>query len=121
MDTAWKVTVHPRTWITMLLVTDPHRDEILKASLPTPPCHPRALLTLLEGLALWSGSPLEAAICVGPSSGTLPDAGFFGAPYPTEGSALVRLELVDDEVRHPRRLTGVGDFRQLRLLHGRRS
>lgn len=121
MNTAWKATVHPRTWSTKLIVTDEHRDEILKASLPTPPGHPRALLTLLEGLALWSDHPLAAAICVGPSCGPLPDAEDFGAPFTQVGSALVRLHVVDDRARRPRRLTGLGDFQQLRLLHRRHA
>jgi len=38
-----------------LLVTSPEGDDLLKARLPVRPPHPRALLTLLEGVALWSG------------------------------------------------------------------
>ena len=34
-----------------LTVTDLERD-LLRASLPTPPAHPRALVTVLEGMAL---------------------------------------------------------------------
>lgn len=37
-------------------------DELLRAHLPLAPDHPRALLTLLEGLALWVGEPLCAVI-----------------------------------------------------------
>ena len=40
-----------------LLVTSPEGDDLLKARLPIRPPHPRALLTLLEGVALWSGEP----------------------------------------------------------------
>ncbi len=121
MNTPWKITVHPRTWTTKLLLTGPQGDDLMKASLPTPQSHPRALLTLLEGLALWSGVPLDAAICVGDASGPLPDAASFGSPYPTEGSALVRVELVNDDLLAPRRLTGVGDFSRIRQIHARRS
>jgi hypothetical protein len=35
-----------------LLVTSPEGDDLLKARLPVRPPHPRALLTLLEGVAL---------------------------------------------------------------------
>ena len=42
-----------------LLVTSPEGDDLLKARLPVRPPHPRALLTLLEGMALWSGEPLS--------------------------------------------------------------
>ena len=41
-----------------LLVTSPEGDDLLKARLPVRPPHPRALLTLLEGVALWSGEPV---------------------------------------------------------------
>lgn len=63
-------------------------DELLHAHLPLPPDHPRALLTLLEGLALWGGEPLCAAI----------DADDFADPSLALGvswtptSALVRFE-----------------------------
>ena len=48
-----------------LLVTGPQGDDLLKARLPVLPPHPRALLTLLEGVALWSGEPLCAVISAG--------------------------------------------------------
>jgi hypothetical protein len=41
-----------------LLVTSPEGDDLIKARLPIRPPHPRALLTLLEGIALFSGSTL---------------------------------------------------------------
>ena len=45
-----------------LLVTSPQGDDLLKARLPVQTSHPRALLTLLEGVALWCGEPLNAVI-----------------------------------------------------------
>ena len=48
-----------------LLVTSPDGDDLLKARLPVRPPHPRALLTLLEGVALWSGEPVLAVISAG--------------------------------------------------------
>jgi hypothetical protein len=45
-----------------LRVTSPYGDDLLKARFPVLTSHPRALLTLLEGVALWSGEPLHAAI-----------------------------------------------------------
>ena len=47
-----------------LLVSDPLGNDLLKARLPPSPLHPRAILTLLEGLALWSGQPIRAVISV---------------------------------------------------------
>ena len=46
-----------------LLLTAAEGD-LLKARLSTTPCHPRALLTLLEGLSLWIGQPLCVALSV---------------------------------------------------------
>jgi len=121
MESMWNATLHPRSWTTKLLVTDPQQDEILKAVLPTPPRHPRAMLTLLEGLALWSGMPITAAICVGETSGPLPDEALYDGAIAPSDSALVRFVIADDVVRRRRLLTGLGDFRQLRLLHARRA
>ncbi len=44
----WQTTVRVTPRETKLLVTAPEGD-LLKARLDTHPCHPRALLTLLEG------------------------------------------------------------------------
>ena len=100
-----------------LLITDPMGDDRLKAVLPATPAHPRALLTLLEGLALWSGQPLTAAVAVADRSGLSPDDTLFGdGVWPTE-SALVRFEFAEHG-RRRRRIRGLGDFRQLHLLNG---
>ena len=45
----WNVTIRVHQYRTMLLVADP-RGDVLKAQMPTQPEHPRALVTLLEGL-----------------------------------------------------------------------
>ena len=48
-----------------LLVMSPEGD-VLKAKLPHRSEHPRALMTVLEGLAMWQGGQLEAVhFCVG--------------------------------------------------------
>ena len=48
-----------------LLVTSPEGDDLIKARLPIRPPHPRALLTMLEGIALYSGEPLCVVISAG--------------------------------------------------------
>ena len=48
-----------------LLVTSPEGDDLIKARLPLRPPHPRALLTMLEGIALFSGEPLCAVVSAG--------------------------------------------------------
>lgn len=92
-------------------------EILLKARLPMFPNHPRATITVLEGLALWSGRKLPVALGVSANSklsieALLPDG-------PAWMSPLVDLHLVDHPRRHPKtRITGVGDCRealQLRL------
>jgi hypothetical protein len=93
---------------TTLLLSGPDGD-LLKARLDTQPCHPRALLTLLEGLSLWSGEPLSVALTVdGRCHGLLPSTLFGDELWPGE-SALVRFEIAP-HVRRPVRLAGLGDF-----------
>ena len=48
-----------------LLVTSPEGDDLIKARLPIRPPHPRTLLTMLEGIALFSGEPLCAVVSAG--------------------------------------------------------
>jgi hypothetical protein len=48
-----------------ILVTDAGKHPLLKARMTTPPQHRQALATVLEGLALWEGSPIRAALVVG--------------------------------------------------------
>src|SRR5437870_2766694 len=62
MQTLW-MGVRPGPDLTRLLVQD-GPIPILKARLPEAPHHPRALETLAEGVALWYGRPLYAALGV---------------------------------------------------------
>ena len=100
--------------VTKLKIENPEGD-LLKARFPRPK-HPRALLTLLEGAALWTGHPLCAAISVAGRPDPSFVADLFGGDFPGD-SALVRFvaAVPSGRVRHTR-LTGVGDFRQLDLL-----
>lgn len=119
MDT-WRTTVQPTRHAVRLLVTNRDGDEILKARLPAYPQHPRALLSLLEALALWAGQPLTAAISVGPQVDLRCGEAIFGDGLLPLDSALVRFEVLAP-ARRRRTLAGVGDFRQLRIAHGRWS
>ena len=62
MQTLW-MGVRPGPDRTRVLVQD-GPIPILKARLPEAPRHPRALETLAEGVALWYGRPLYAALGV---------------------------------------------------------
>jgi hypothetical protein len=96
-----------------LLVTSPEGDDLLKARLPVRPPHPRALLTLLEGVALWSGAPLFAVISAGRHSVDWIGAEPWGDQlWPTE-SALVQFGFAIHRT-HRSAIAGVGDFRDVR-------
>jgi hypothetical protein len=112
-----------RSWRCKLRVTQQHatlllrgpEGDLLRARLDTQPCHPRALLTLLEGLSLWSGEPLCVALSVAEDCLTSRPSTLFGdGQWPAE-SGLVRFEIVQ-RARRPVRLVGLRDFRL-----GRRS
>lgn len=97
-----------------VLVLSREGHDLLKARLPIPPGHPRALLTLLEGLALWNEPPLSAAISATWTEPPSFDSRLFGDARRPSESALVHFELVLPW-RRRRRIPGVGDFRPLRL------
>jgi hypothetical protein len=119
----WPTTIRIGAEDLKLLVTSPEGDDRIKARLPIRPPHPRALLTLLEGVALFSGEPLYAVI----SAGEHRDA-WLGSEqwcedlWPAE-SQLVRFDFAIAPPRPHRTLRGVGDFRdvrrQLRLVWSR--
>lgn len=106
---SWRCSLRVTHRQATLLVSGPNGD-LLKARLDTMPCHPRALLTLLEGLSLWCGQPLCVALTVGERSPALLPSTLFGDELWPGESALVRFEIVHRD-RRPVRLAGLGDFR----------
>ena len=109
-------------WYCTLRVTQEHtrillsaaQGDLLKARLDRSPCHPRALLTLLEGLSLWSGTPLCVALSVDESCQPWPGSDLFGDEFWPVESQLVQFDLVRP-VRRKAKLSGLGDFRPLRI------
>lgn len=95
-----------------LLVASREHGDVLKARLPLSPSHPRALLTLLEGIALWSGTRLRVAIVAEPSSPAWLGSAVFGDELWPAESQLVHYEVVGRA--RPKRLRGLGDFRGVR-------
>ncbi len=93
-----------------LLVRAPERGQVLRARLPLHPQHPRALVTLLEGLALWRGRPLRVAIDAAVPFQSWLDSGAFGEPMYPADSPLVSFE-VALHGRHVGRLRGLDDLR----------
>jgi hypothetical protein len=90
------------------------QGDLLKARLPGRPPHPRALLTLLEGLALWSGHPMCTVISAACDAAPTPDSILFGDELWPGESPLVRFEVAIPGCR--KRLPGLGDFRAVRQL-----
>ena len=104
----WKTVVEPTSRSTKLLVMDPDGHELMKAMLPPVPQHPRALLTLLEGLALWAGHPLTVVISAGSALPRHIGEALFGAgPLPCD-SALVSFEVIDRLSRRRTLVCSVG-------------
>lgn len=114
---SWKTTMWLGPNAVRLLITGDENEEILKARLPLRPTHPRAATTLLEGLALWAGHPLTAALGADGRSGPTSAAWLFGPEGWPQESALVRFHVIGAPSRRRRTIPGVGDFHQLRLLH----
>ena len=114
--------VRPGPDATRILVQEP-QCLVLKARLPDAPQHPRALETLAEGVALWWGRPLFVALGV-----TAQDALCVSPHWHATVDALTRTPLVTIEPvigipRAPWRVedrSGLGDFRDVRQLRGRR-
>lgn len=106
-----QVRLLPRGREVLMLGLGWDEEMVLKARLPSTPGHPRAVITVLEGLALWAGAPLPVALGVGGRS-----AGLIEALLP-QGAAwcspLVDIHPVDLPRARRRRLDGVGDFREL--------
>jgi hypothetical protein len=99
-----------------LRVTSPLGDDLLKARLPSRPPHPRALLTLLEGVALWSGEPVRAVITAGAHCDEGVGSDAWGDDLWPFESPLVRFDFAISPPRARRRLIGVGDVRDVRLV-----
>ena len=103
--TRWTTRVKVTRETIWLRVRDATGNELLKAALPRSPEHPRAVLTLLEGVALWAGEALCAVTSVDDSAGPSHDV-WDGWPF---ASALVRFEFAPPP----------GRVRRLRLTRSR--
>lgn len=74
-----------------LTVHDEHGKRILHSDLPPCPEHPRALLTVLEGLALWSGARLDVVISADAEVSDSLGLGVIGGESWPDHSALVHM------------------------------
>lgn len=87
----WVVSARCTRGETRLLVTD-RGSDVLRARLPFEPGHPRAMVTLCEGLALWNGAPLSVVVSADDDARDRFDAIFYGGGLVEPQSPLVRLE-----------------------------
>jgi hypothetical protein len=110
----WPTTLRITREEVKLLVTSQVGDDLLKARLPIHSRHPRALCTLLEGVALWSGEPVYAVISAGKCCAAWLDSEQWGGQLWPEESVLVQFDLAAPQPRRRRTLRGLGDFRDLR-------
>jgi hypothetical protein len=120
MRPRWTVNVRSTATETVMRVMQ-ERDDVLKARLPAWPEHPRALLTLCEGLALWHGWPLRVAVSADADSQDNFERIFYADGLIEPQSPLVVLEHHLDAARRGRRIRGVGgERRRLRIVRDER-
>ena len=110
----WPTTLRITREEVKVLVTSREGDDLLKARLPIRSHHPRALCTLLEGVALWSGEPVYAVISVGECCAAWLGSDQWGGQLWPEESVLVQFDFATPRPRRRRTLGGLGDFRDLR-------
>lgn len=111
------MTIAPEPAHTRILLLN-GQTEVMKAVLgPAALSHPRAAATLLEGLALWHQTPLSVVLVVDEqacSSGlALCDGLGFGQRTVHYDVAVA---IREHRRRRELRLTGMGDFRDLRRV-----
>lgn len=117
MSETIRITIAPQKDKVRLLAAAPTHD-IMKAVLDSPRrAHPRAMTTLLEGLALWHQRPLSVVLCADDADDGvamhLCDALGYGRALHYD----VELAVTTPCARRRRHeLRGLGDFRDLRSL-----
>lgn len=112
----WASCIQVKQGKVLLLVKDPHQGDVLRASLPLQSNHPRAILTLLEGMALYQGGRLTTVLCADEGYPPWLGSGLFGDELWPAESPLVRFEVVARG--HRKRLKGLGDFSSLHRVLG---
>jgi len=112
--------VRPGPQVTRILIQEAPRT-VLKARLPDPPEHPRALETLAEGIALWCGRPVFVALGVAAEDSICASVGWHETVDVLTRTPLVTIEPMVGAPRRPWRPPDrgtLGDFRDVRRLRG---
>lgn len=87
----WRIRVRIEARLIRVTVTEMDGEELLKARLPRQNCDARALLRLLESVALWSGGPVCAAVSVAGQDRTFFDWASLSDELTLTSNALVRV------------------------------
>lgn len=118
MDSIW-LGLCPSERSTRILAMRGPTDTILKAHLSLRPSSPRAVIALLEAVALWEGLPVRAALVVDDGS-TSSSTSLYRDTFSMFGdqTPLYSLEWVPRRAVRRRRdeLSGMGDFGDLERL-----
>jgi hypothetical protein len=117
MFRSWTSTLQVTACDVKLLVTTRDWGDLVRARLPLRPSHPRALLTLLEGLALWRGDRMQVVLAADDHYPNGLSSDLFGDELWPAESPLVHFEVAHRGRRAPR-LRGNGDFRALYRAQG---
>lgn len=117
MNALWMGMV-PDLTETRLLLLDGVRRTVLKARLSHPPSHPRSIPMLLEALALWEGRKIRAVLAADEPAASFGSRSWLADLEPCPESPLYELSFTPRSRPQwrPERLTGLGDFRELRTL-----
>jgi hypothetical protein len=117
MDSIW-MGIAPGIRETRVIAMHGASETILKARLRRDPAHPRAMVSLLEAVALWEGMPVRAALAADDEQTSSESSLCRAATIDTGPSPLYSVDWVPATGRGRRRsrIAGMGDFRDLRQL-----
>jgi hypothetical protein len=118
MESIWMGIAPSASCTRVLAMAGPH-DTILKARLSRSPSHPRAMVSLIEAIALWQGLPVRAALCADARHDGS-DTSLFRETFSDAGGLLYTLCWIPAPERGRRGgrhdITGMGEFADLRQL-----
>lgn len=123
MESIW-LGLCPSSRATRILAMRGPSETIMKAHLSLRPSSPRAVIALLEAVALWEGVPVRAALVVDDTSTPSTSTSLYRDTFAIFGdeTPLYRLEWVPRSAGVRRRrdaLTGMGEFADLERLLAR--
>jgi hypothetical protein len=111
------IAIDSRPDETRVLATAGPRETVLKARLSPTPQHPRAVLALLEALAMWEGTMARAVVVVDERDSSSATRLKLDWMADFHGEPLYQLQFVNGHKRrHRDRVDGFGPFHDLRQL-----